>query len=79
MSDKAPKPMTPAEKEMLQEAKDRKMAPKMEDAYNKALTSTVPAPAPAPAPVIKKAGGGMTASARADGIAQRGKTRGTIV
>jgi hypothetical protein len=69
--------MTPAEKEMLQEAKDRKMAPKMEDAYNKALTST--APAPAPAPVIKKAGGGMTASARADGIAQRGKTRGKMV
>lgn len=31
-----------------------------------------------PKKVIKKAGGGMTASARADGIAQRGKTRGKM-
>ena len=75
MSDKAPKPMTDSEKQMLQEAQDKKMAPKLESAYNKSLTST----APAPAPVVKKAGGGMTASARADGIAQRGKTRGTMV
>ena len=29
--------------------------------------------------VVNKAKGGMTASKRADGIAQRGKTRGTIV
>lgn len=29
--------------------------------------------------VEKKAGGGMTASARADGIAQRGKTRGKVL
>ena len=28
---------------------------------------------------VKKAGGGMTASARADGCAQRGKTRGKMV
>jgi hypothetical protein len=36
-------------------------------------------PAPKPAPkVVKKAGGG-SASSRADGIAQRGKTRGTMV
>ena len=28
--------------------------------------------------VIKKAGGGMTASKRGDGIAQRGKTRGKM-
>lgn len=28
--------------------------------------------------VIKKAGGGLTASKRADGIAQRGKTRGKM-
>lgn len=27
---------------------------------------------------VKKASGGMTASARADGIAQRGKTRGKM-
>lgn len=29
--------------------------------------------------VIGKAAGGMTASARADGIAQRGKTRGKVI
>ena len=29
--------------------------------------------------IVKKAGGGMTASKRADGIAQRGKTRGTMI
>ncbi len=28
--------------------------------------------------VVKKAGGGLTASKRADGIAQRGKTRGKM-
>jgi hypothetical protein len=28
--------------------------------------------------VVKKAGGGMTASSRGDGIAQRGKTRGKM-
>ena len=31
-----------------------------------------------PKKTVKKAGGGMTASARADGIAQRGKTRGKM-
>lgn len=36
---------------------------------------------PAPKKPVKKAGGGSVSSAskRADGIAQRGKTRGTIV
>jgi hypothetical protein len=32
----------------------------------------------APKKTVKKAGGGMTASNRADGIAQRGKTRGKM-
>lgn len=32
-----------------------------------------------PKKAVKKAGGGMTASARADGICQRGKTRGKMV
>ena len=32
----------------------------------------------APKKTVKKAGGGMTASSRADGIAQRGKTRGKM-
>jgi hypothetical protein len=49
MSDKSKKPkqtLTPAEQQMIQEEKDRQMAPKLESAYNKALTTTVPAPAP---------------------------------
>ena len=34
--------------------------------------------APMKKKVVKKAGGGMTASRRGDGIAQRGKTRGKM-
>ena len=34
--------------------------------------------APMKKKVVKKAGGGMTASKRGDGIAQRGKTRGKM-
>ena len=34
--------------------------------------------APIKKKVVKKAGGGMTASRRGDGIAQRGKTRGKM-
>jgi hypothetical protein len=60
---------------MKQAAADAKMQEKAGKAYDKALTTTEPAPAP----VVKKAKGGMTASARADGIAQRGKTRGTMI
>ena len=56
----------------VQEARDRAMQPKLDAAYEKSLTTTEVAP-------VKKAKGGMTASKRADGIAQRGKTRGTIV
>lgn len=59
--------------EMKREAADKKAAEQAEKAYMQSLTTTQPAPAP-----VKKAKGG-TASARADGIAQRGKTRGTIV
>jgi hypothetical protein len=70
------KQMTAQEKEMLQEAKDKKMAPKLEKAYNQSLTSTAPAPMPAPAASDKKAKGGVT---RADGCAKRGKTRGKMV
>jgi hypothetical protein len=36
------------------------------------------ASAPVKKKVVKKAGGGMTASKRGDGIAQRGKTRGKM-
>lgn len=48
-----------------QEAKDRENQPKIDEAYEKSRTT----------PYAK----GGTASARADGIAQRGKTKGTIV
>jgi hypothetical protein len=36
------------------------------------------ASAPVKKKVVKKAGGGMTASKRGDGIAERGKTRGKM-
>jgi hypothetical protein len=75
MSEKPRKPkqtLTPAEQQMIQEEKDRQMAPKLEGAYNKALTTTVPAPAP----VDKKAKGGVT---RADGCITKGHTRGKMV
>lgn len=62
--------VTPAERERrardVQEAKDTADQPKIDEAYNKSVKSE------------GMAGGGMTASARADGIAQRGKTRGKI-
>lgn len=60
-----------------QEAKDAKMAPKIEDAYNKSTTNTPAAPKPAPAAPKKLAGGGYVRAA--DGCVQRGKTRGTMV
>ena len=53
----------------VQEAKDVVQQPKLEGAYMGSLTSTEP---------VKKASGG-TASSRADGICQRGKTKGKIV
>ncbi len=49
------KKMTTAEAEMLQEAKDKKAAPKLERAYNQSLTSTAPAPAEKPKPTPAKA------------------------
>lgn len=57
--------MSDAEKAARDEAKEMKEQKATEKAYEASRTS------------MKK--GGMTASARADGIAQRGKTRGTIV
>jgi hypothetical protein len=56
--------------EMKQEAADAKMREKAGKAYDAADKTP-----PAPMPVIKKAEGG-TASSRADGCAQRGKTKG---
>lgn len=57
----------------LAEAKERAKARK---AYDESTTTTPAAPKPAEKPV-KKAGGGYVKAA--DGIAKRGKTRGTLV
>jgi len=61
-------PMTPGQKQSMQEAKDEAMQSKKDKAYNAAKTY--------PDDYAK---GGMTASSRADGIAQRGKTRGKMI
>jgi hypothetical protein len=74
------KKLTPQEQQMLQEIEDKKMAKKLEEAYNKSLTNTAPAPAPAPMPAAsapkRMASGGYVKAA--DGVAQRGKTRGKM-
>lgn len=67
-----------------EEIKDLRDAPKIEEAYNRSLRLTAPAPAAskpasAPASAPKKMAEGGSASARADGICQRGKTRGKMV
>lgn len=64
--------------EMKQEAKDAKDREKAEKAYNDSLTNTAPKPAPKPKKMAK---GGVTSSAskRADGIAAKGKTKGTMI
>jgi len=59
--------LTQKEKQMVQEADDAKMQSKKDKAYNAAKTY----------PENFSKGG--SASARADGIASRGKTKGTIV
>jgi hypothetical protein len=64
------KEMRPAEREARRMIADKKAAEAAEKAYN-AASKTPPAPA------VKKAKGGRIT--RADGIAQRGKTRGKMV
>jgi hypothetical protein len=59
--------MTAGEKEALQEVQDEKMRQKMKTAPTTKTEMGKPF-----------AKGGMTASSRADGIAQRGKTRGMV-
>jgi len=76
--------MSPAEKQAREEMAERKMQDATEKAYSKSLTSTDYAPEKKdPRDAVRGqrgyAKGGMTASKRADGIAQRGKTRGTMV
>jgi hypothetical protein len=65
----AEKEMSQAEKDARQMMADKKAAEANEKAYN-AASKTPPAPA------VKKAKGGSIT--RADGIAQRGKTRGKM-
>jgi hypothetical protein len=60
--------MTPGQKQSMEEAKDEEMRKKMKTAPT---TKTEMGKA--------FAKGGMTASSRADGCAQRGKTKGTMV
>ena len=61
-----------------QEIKDMRDQPKLEEAYDKSLTNTPMAPMPKASAPVKKAKGGSVSS-RADGIAQRGKTKGRMV
>jgi hypothetical protein len=78
MSDKSKKPkqtLTPAEQQMIQEEKDKQMAPKLESAYMGSLTSTTPPPPPPPS-TQRRANGGVT---RADGCITKGHTRGKMV
>lgn len=60
--------MTPGQKQSMEEAKDEEMRKKMKDAPTTKTEMGKPF-----------AKGGMTASSRADGIAQRGKTRGKMI
>ena len=78
--------MTRPTKDELQEMRDERDAPRIEKAYMDSLTSTEAAPKVEskkdPRDAVRGQRGyakGGTASARADGIAQRGKTKGTMV
>lgn len=53
---------------MMQDAKDQAMQPKLDAAYEASRTTP-----------YKKGGSVGSASSRGDGIAQRGKTRGTMI
>lgn len=79
--------MSPAEKQAREEMADRKMNTATEKAYSKSLTNTEYAPMPTKDPRnavrgqkgYAKGGSVGSASKRADGIATKGKTRGTMV
>ena len=67
-----------------QEGIDARNAAKLDKAYSKSLTNTEYAPEKKdPRDAVRGqrgyAKGGMTASKRADGIATKGKTRGTMI
>lgn len=73
------KQMSAAERAARQMMQDKKEAEATDKAYMRSLTSTMPAPAASS--TVRKAKGGMIggASKRADGCAQRGKTRGKMI
>jgi hypothetical protein len=69
--------------EAQQEARDAKNAPKIDKAYNKSLRNTELAPAKDPRDAVRGqrgyAKGGSVFRSSANGIAQRGKTKGKFV
>jgi hypothetical protein len=75
--------MSPAEREARQMIADKKEQEARDKAYGQSLRMTEEAPMPKPAASAPKrmAKGGSVGSAskRADGCAQRGKTRGKMV
>lgn len=72
--------MSPAEREARQMIADKKDQAARDKAYDSSLTSTPPAPKSSASEPKKMAkGGSVSASRRADGCAQRGKTRGKMV
>ena len=75
--------MSPAEKQAREEMADRKMNAATDAAYTKSLTTTEYAPMKKdPRDAVRGQRGyakGGSASSRADGIATKGKTRGTMV
>ena len=75
--------MSPAEKAAREDMAEQKMQAATDAAYSKALTKTEYAPEKKdPRDAVRGQKGyakGGSASSRADGIAQRGKTRGRMV
>ena len=72
--------MSPAEKEARQMIADKKAMEAVDKAYGKSLRLTEEAPAEpkkAASEPVKKAKGGYVRAA--DGIAQRGKTKGRMI
>jgi hypothetical protein len=90
MANKGEEKLTDAEKrrreQMVQEARDAEMAPRLEEAYNASLRSPEMVKPKQDKKQSKAAGGkvkgyaaGGSASKRADGCATKGKTRGKVV
>ena len=77
--------MSRPSKQEIEDMRKDEMASKAEKLYMESMTSTEPAPKSAGAgrgfinPPMKKMASGGTASSRADGCAQRGKTKGMFV